>query len=58
MKVIAIDLGATSGRVMTVSYQDGRFSYEENLRFPNRIRKVQGRLVWDFSFLMDNIRTV
>jgi rhamnulokinase len=56
MKVIAIDLGATSGRVMTVSYQDGRFSYEENLRFPNRIRKVQGRLVWDFSFLMDNIR--
>ncbi len=36
MKVISIDLGATSGRVMTVSYEEGKISYEENYRFENR----------------------
>ncbi len=56
MKVISIDLGATSGRVMTVSYEDGKFSYVENARFDNKTY-LDGKniLRWDFSLLIDNV---
>lgn len=56
MKVISIDLGATSGRVMTVSYEDGKISYEENFRFENRTYLDEKEILrWDFRFLMENV---
>ncbi len=56
MKVISIDLGATSGRVMTVSYEEGKISYEENYRFENRTYlDEKGILRWDFQFLIGNV---
>lgn len=57
MKVVAIDLGATSGRVMTVTHENHRFSYEENHRFPNRTYvDSEGYLRWDFAYLLENIK--
>lgn len=57
MKVIAIDLGATSGRVMTITHENHRFSYQENARFLNRTyTNNEGYLCWDFSYLFENIR--
>lgn len=56
MKVISVDLGATSGRVMTVTHERNRFSYTENARFPNRVYKdKQGILRWDFGYLFSNV---
>ncbi len=56
MKVISIDLGATSGRVMTVSYENEKFSYAENFRFENRTYLDEKEcLRWDFSFLLENV---
>ena len=57
MKVIAIDLGATSGRVMTVSHENHQFSYVENARFSNKVYQDKNTLRWDFSYLMENIIT-
>ena len=57
MKVIAIDLGATSGRVMTITHENHHFSYQENSRFLNRTYTDEnGYLRWDFpySFLLKN----
>lgn len=56
MKVIAIDIGATSGRVMTVEENDGKISYEENNRFLNRIYEENNTLYWDFNLLFNNIK--
>lgn len=56
MKVISIDLGATSGRVMIVHHENHRFTYEEVKRFDNRTYlDKEGYLRWDFSLLFDNI---
>lgn len=57
MKVIAIDLGATSGRVMTITHENQRFSLEENARFLNRTYlDEKGYLRWDFSYLFSQIK--
>lgn len=56
MKTIAIDLGATSGRVMTITHTNGHFSLEENTRFLNKTyTNDEGYLCWDFSYLLDNV---
>ncbi len=56
MKVISIDIGATSGRVMTVTEKDGIISYEENARFENRLVEKDDTLYWDFPLLLNNIQ--
>lgn len=57
MKVIAIDLGATSGRVMTISHENHRFSIEEDARFLNRTYlDEKGYLRWDFPYLFSCIK--
>ncbi len=56
MKTIAVDLGATSGRVMTITHKDGCFSLEENARFLNKTyTDKDGYLCWDFSYLLTNV---
>ena len=54
---IAIDWGATSGRVMVAhtddSHKDGRTEMEEVHRFPNAIHRAEdGHFYWDFTGLM------
>lgn len=55
MKVLAIDLGASSGRCMVVNYDQGKIDYKEINRFKNILVKEDGFLRWDISYLITNI---
>jgi len=48
LTVLAIDLGAESGRVMAVHYDGRSLELEELHRFPNVTVDVRGTLHWDF----------
>lgn len=54
--VIAVDLGAESGRVMAVHYDGSRFDLEELHRFTNPVTEVHGTLYWDILHLWRNIQ--
>lgn len=55
--VLAFDFGASSGRAVKAVYDGAALSYEEVHRFENCPREKDGRLRWDFSALMDEVRT-
>lgn len=52
---LAIDIGASSGRHLLGSVQDGKMVLEEVYRFPNGAIKKDGKLVWDDKALFSNI---
>ena len=57
---LAVDLGASSGRVMDAQFDGKRIALEEVHRFENRVVHVhdgseQGRYHWDFLRLWDEI---
>jgi rhamnulokinase len=54
--VLAVDLGAESGRVMAVHFDGRRFAYEELHRFPNPVTNLRGTLHWDVLHLWRNIQ--
>lgn len=54
--VIAVDLGAESGRVMAVHFDGNHFRLEELHRFPNPVTQVHGTLYWDILHLWRNIQ--
>ena len=45
----AVDLGATSGRVILATVGDGKISLEEILRFSDPIIEMQGHFYWDLT---------
>lgn len=47
LRVVAVDLGATSGRVMVGEVAPGRLVLEEVHRFPNGPVRAEGTLYWD-----------
>jgi rhamnulokinase len=51
----AVDLGATSGRVMTARVSPGTLSLTEVRRFPNRPVRINGTLHWDILGLYGNV---
>ncbi|MBN1563992.1 MAG: rhamnulokinase [Anaerolineae bacterium] len=53
--VISVDLGASSGRVMEVSFDGQRFDQIEAHRFPNTPVEVRGTLYWDVLRLWHEI---
>lgn len=53
--VAAVDLGATSGRVMIGRIGDGRLDLELVSRFPNGPVERDDGLHWDFSALYENV---
>jgi rhamnulokinase len=55
--VLAVDLGAESGRVMAVHFDGNRFELEELHRFPNTTVMLNGTLHWNFLRLWDDIQT-
>ena len=59
---IAIDLGATSGRVILATLSDGKLSMEEIHRFPDTIIQMQGHFYWDlpaiYSSVVEGLRKV
>jgi sugar (pentulose or hexulose) kinase len=54
--VIAVDLGASSGRVMEVSFDGQRFEATEAHRFPNIPVEARGTLYWDVLCLWREIQ--
>ena len=47
----AVDLGATSGRTIIGSINDGKFDLEEVTRFPNNLIEQGGHFYWDIFAL-------
>ncbi len=54
--VLAIDLGAESGRVMAVHFDGKSLGLEELHRFPNGPVNVRGTLYWDFLRLWSEVQ--
>ncbi len=54
--VLAVDVGAESGRVMAVHFDGAGMHLEELHRFPNGAVEVQGTLYWDFLRLWSEIQ--
>ncbi|MCB9432178.1 MAG: rhamnulokinase [Ardenticatenaceae bacterium] len=55
--VLAVDLGAESGRVMAVRFDGRSLNLEELYRFPNVTVMVNGTLHWDILRLWGEIQT-
>jgi len=60
LTLAAVDLGASSGRVMTAWIGPGRLDLREVNRFPNRPVRVAGTLYWDvlalYGGVLDGLR--
>ena len=55
-RVLAFDLGASSGRGILASLENGKITLKEVHRFPNNGVKVRSTLYWDVLFLFDQIK--
>ena len=44
---LAFDCGATSGRAVLATFQDGSFDMKEVYRFPSGIIELNGKYYWD-----------
>lgn len=53
---LAVDIGASSGRHILGSVQDGKIVLEEVYRFENGMKKVDGHLCWDHVQLFESIK--
>lgn len=53
--VLAFDLGASSGRTILADFYGGRITYSEIHRFENIPTTENGKLCWDFPYLMREI---
>jgi rhamnulokinase len=54
--VLAVDIGAESGRVMAIHFDGQRLAYEEVYRFPNVPVQVRGTLYWDILRLWGDVQ--
>ena len=54
---LAIDIGASSGRHILGSVQDGQIVLEEIHRFPNGMSEKNGHRCWDVDKLFQEILT-
>ncbi len=54
---LAVDLGASSGRVVRGVLEDNNITIEEKGRFPNGMIPMQGHLYWNILQLFDGIRS-
>jgi len=52
---LAVDLGASSGRTIVGTLEDGTLTLKEMNRFWNGPTEINGRLFWDFVHLFRNI---
>ena len=52
---LAVDLGATSGRTILGSIEDGKLKQRELTRFPNSIIQTGGHFFWDIYALYSEI---
>ncbi len=55
-RVLAIDIGASSGRHIVGWLEGGELKTEEVYRFPNGVTKLDGHLTWDIDALLGHVR--
>jgi len=55
-KVLAFDLGASSGRGIIATLDNGKITLDEIHRFPNNGVNVRNTLYWDIIYLFDQIK--
>lgn len=53
---LAVDLGASSGRVIVGTLENGKLSLKQMNRFWNGPNEINGTLYWDFIHLFRNIK--
>lgn len=53
---LAVDLGASSGRTIVGTLEEGRLSLKEINRFWNGPTEIHGTLYWDFVHLFRNVK--
>ena len=53
---LAVDLGASSGRTIVGTLEDGKLTLKEMNRFWNGPTEIGGTLLWDFVHLFRNIK--
>ncbi len=57
MRVLCLDIGASSGRFIVVTYENAHFNTDEVYRFPNAMEKDNnGHLIWNFRKLFNEIK--
>lgn len=54
--VLAIDIGASSGRHIVGWLEDGAISTKEVYRFPNGVTEQNGHLIWDIDALVGFVK--
>lgn len=54
---LAVDIGASSGRHILGSIEDGKIKLEEIYRFENGMTKKDGSLCWELDKLFDEIKS-
>ena len=57
LKMLAIDLGASSGRGIVGKFDGKKFTVEENHRFPNEPVMTNGNFNWDILRIFHEIKT-
>ena len=57
IKILAVDLGASSGRVMQAIYDGERLQLSEVHRFKNEAVTVNDGLYWNILHLFNEIKT-
>jgi rhamnulokinase len=53
---LAVDLGASSGRTIVGTFEDGKLTLKEMNRFWNGPTEIRGTLLWDFVHLFRHIK--
>ena len=58
MHYLAVDIGASSGRHILGSYENGKLTLKEIYRFSNGPTKKGDSLIWDVDELFKNIKEI
>ncbi|MGO5051667.1 rhamnulokinase [Lachnospiraceae bacterium LCP25S3_G4] len=53
---LAVDIGASSGRHIIGSMENGKIVLEEVYRFENGMKEIDGQLCWDYQALFSHIK--
>ena len=55
MKVLAVDIGASSGRTIVFELKNNKIHYEETSRFYHDIKEINNHFEWDIDFIINSI---
>ncbi len=56
LNFLAFDLGATSGRAILATFENGKVEMEDIYRFPNAVMELHGKYYWNIFQLYDHLK--